>query len=526
MKLFKICLSLVILLTFLASCSTLDVDLSDTSTQKVDLDIEKIEFHGLTVIMIKSPIYENDDAMAAYASELLADAGWDVEFKIYDFDLSDYENSSSAYQAFIMNELDSGKDLVFENWGMLNHEEFKANRYLAKKVGGGYNYLRNLGHSKEYSFQGIYIRKELDELYGEEINSIEDYDRFLAWAKINNPDDKPCLMVMQSTLHDHFNPISLFAQMSGYTKVDHAISGLHDNGSTIYMSDIDMYNYQYDTPDVYEAIELPFFIEMDNYLSKWYKNGLLEFTSYDEFESTSGYSSIVCNIKDSTNYYSRDYTDSRLQLLDVSDFNLHVLSNNENFHYSPSIYEHTRNSTFLFASENPSTSLGESFLDWIYSYNDNYLLFMFGMEDIDYKVVNGQLEFLTNPNGLSYGEWEIHKNFIDDRMNPVMPHFPSNWAEVQQKFSQTKGFRIRGSTIITTKDGYILGSNETVVEMNSLSSFDSGIYSLYEKYFLDIGKKEDRYTLWDLRVDIEKSVSAQKRKENYTEILIFVSGIK
>ena len=68
-------------------------------------------------------------------------------------------------------------------------------------------------------------------------------------------------------------------------------------------------------------------------------------------------------------------------------------------------------------------------------------------------------------------------------------------------------------------------TNEELIGMLPLSSFDSGVYGLYERYFIDIGKDEGRYTPWDLGVDIEGSPDAQNRKTIYTEILNFCREI-
>jgi hypothetical protein len=378
-----------------------------------------------------------------------------------------------------------------------------------------------MGRRSEYSFQGIYIRKDLDELYGEEIKNIKDYDLFLTWAQQNASDAIPCLIVMQDPIYDSFNPISLFAQIAGYTKIDTAVAGIRDDKSTLYMSDIEMMNYENDTPHVYEAVELPFFLDMDRYLNKWVENNMLHFISYNEFEPTSGYSSIVCNMNSTTDYYSIDYTRNDSQLLDMSDYNLYVILSDEISPFSPNVFEYSRCSDFWFASEKPSMALGSAFLEWIYSSTDNYLLFMFGKEGIDYNVVDGQLEFLTNPNGLSYGEWPAHKKFIDDTMNPIMPHFPSNWLEIQSELSVLKSFRISAFSIVETNDGTEYASNEIVNQMNSLSAIDSGTYSLYMRYFQELGKGEGRYTPWDLRVSIEQSVSAMERKSIYSNILKF-----
>jgi hypothetical protein len=507
------------------ACTPIEVAVTETPAQSPEIDIDEIDSDGLTVILFKSPIFENDMAMASYASGLLAAEGWDVEFKIVDRPNLKGDYTPEEYQSLIMSELNSGKDVVFEYNGFLDIDEFKANRYLARTDRGGYNYLKSMGQRREYSYQGIFINKDLEELYGEEINSIEDYDRFLEWTGTYAPSNTACLMVMQSPLGDYLNPVSLFAQMSGYAKVDHVVSGFKDGASTIFFSYNDMINYKRNTPTVYEAVELPFFMEMDTYLNKWTSNSLLEIISYDEFSSTTGYSSIVCNVRDSTNYYSKDYTKNSLQLLDLSDFNLHILTYDKTSSLSPYIYECRRSSLFGFASDDPSKSLAEAFLDWIYSSSDNYHLFMFGIEGADYKVVDGQLEFLTNTNGIKYGEWPKHASFIDDTMHPVMPHFPSNWATVQQDFSQTEGFYISGFNVAVTKEGEKYSTNDELLSILPLSSLDSGVYGLYERYFMDIGKDADRYTPWKLGVDIEESPDAQNRKTIYTEILNFCREI-
>lgn len=523
MKFLKAFICILVIISFLCSCNTKKnntnelINIEPNISSDIDYDAQE----QLTIILEKSVIFPKDEEMGVYASELLAEAGFNVEFIFYDIDYLDFKESYKKYKEFLREEIDKGKNIIFEAMGdfqdMISEE-------LLYQIGESESdkYFWHIGSRKEYSYQGIYVLDELEKEYGKPIESIEEYNGFLIWVKNSYPSYTPGLITMMGGIGETYNPISLFAQADGYTRADLAIGGLTDGGLTQYIRNKDLLVYDSIVPVVYEAVELPFFHEMDLYLSYWNSLGLIEFNNYAKISVPYKYASIAMNMYDTTNYYGEDYEIDRWQQVDVSDYNLHILSEDGTFPNSPMVIDYDYCTLLAISSKSESQSLAVTFLEWIYENPENYKLFMFGKEGVDYENNNGKLTFLSNESGLRYGEWIMHNKFIKDQYDVIMPHFPNNWREVQMLLKDTH----HDLLILKASDYNLIGPviTDTVLETSLSGLYELQVYAKYEKYFDEFQKEEREYSMKDLLKDVETADAAMKKKDAYNELISTILG--
>ena len=300
---------------------------------------------------------------------------------------------------------------------------------------------------------------------------------------------------------------------------------MSEGGTTLYIDMAEIEGAAKLMPLVFQAIELPFFSEMDTKLDEWSVSGLMKFAAFNEVKGISDYASLVMNTEQATEYYSMDYQSSHWKLIDTSNYNLHIFTKDGSYPDNPLVMNLGYSSSYAISAKSPSPETVTGFLEWIYSSMDNYMLFMCGKEGVDYTIKDDKLSFLVNNLNIRYGEWHKHTSFIDPEMRLVMPHFPANWKDLQPKLEDVKNTsitRIIGYDNIEADIQKII--NEKVFNAALRESYRTGVHTKYERYFNEFKKDERSYTLDRLEADIEKAPAAEKKKQAYEELLEAICG--
>lgn len=523
----KIIILAVVLIFALSSCDTEPADISETpkttNTNEIQETIVPINTEPITLILINSILNTNDEKMGDYASSLLASKGNNVDIKFYNINYQTYEYSVEQYKNFIREEIGKGKNLIFETGIDISDLVSEGLIYDARSNTDSPEI--SVGMRQRLSYTGVFIDSQIEKEYGKEINNTDDYDLFLQWASKNATNKIPGCIILNGGIGESFSPIALFAQENGYARVDKSIGSIGEGLVTNYIYIDDIKNVKKKSPTVYQAVELPCFDDMDQKLNRWKENEYVEFKGISENINTAEYSSIVMNTYNTNEYYSIDYRNPDFQLMDVSDFNLHIFTEDGIFNDSPLISNVDYSSKFAISSNSPSPKDITGFIDWIYSSLDNYMLFMCGVEGLDYEIVDGQILFKSNHLLITYGQWYKHISFVDPEMGLLMPHFPANWEEINSKLSD-----INGENIVKLVGNENLPADlwkflhETAFESTLQKSYAEEVVSMYTKYFNDLKKNDSKYTSSDLVNDVRNSAVALEKKKAYEEFIDYIIG--
>ena len=523
----KIVYLLVVLLLFLSACNTnSNGDNELPKPTKINDNKEMIlpdSDKSITMILKNSILNSNDNVMGDYASKLLSEEGYNVEIKFFDFDSRSLSKGTEGYKNFIRDEINTGKNVLFESG--FDIEDLVDEGLIYDTQIDKDSFQIEIGRRQRLSYTGVYIDAKLESEYGKAIENTDEYDDFLMWASQNVSDKLPGLIVLDGGIGELYSPLALFAQENGYVRADWSIGSISEGSTALYIETDEIKNAADITPLVHQAIDLPFFYNMDLKLNQWKSNGYIEFKKLSELTVMSDYSSIIMNTHNATEYYSFDYRNTRYRMIDVSDFNLHIFTENGIYSDSPLLTQIGYSSKFAISAKSPSPENVTGFIEWIYNSFDNYMLFMCGKEGIDYDIEDNQISFKVNDVGVTYGLWYKHIAFVDPDMGLIMPHFPANWEEINSAFSQVNGIKI--VNVIGEEN---LPENltelvyQTVFEGTMQNEYRADVISKYTKYFDEFKKEEPKYLAADLIMDVQNSKAAVKKKEAYEDFIDAIIG--
>lgn len=512
----KLVISLLFIVLLFAACGTDNDKADNTKNNPIENDISRPD-NSITMILCKSVWHDYDDIMAEYAEKLLAEAGWNVDIKFYDINYVDRDERKEKYLEQLREEMVPGENVIFElRYGI---DELIADDLIYSFETEEDEYYLKIGNLKSYYYTGVYIKKEFEYEYGGSITSTEEYDAFLEWINDNHKDVKPGLMIIDDTYTERFAPLALFAQESGFVRADKAVGTIGYNNTMLYIDMFEIGNSDTKAPMVYQATEPLLFSDMDIAINKWKNERSMEFADFRRVDNFTEYASIVMNTSNTTNYYSYNYQRTADKLFDASNYNLHIFTKNNSFPDTPRVTNYGPSSGFAVSSKSNSITAINEFFDWIYSSKNNYLLFMFGKEGIDYIIEDGKIKFLVNDMNISYGEWHKHSLFIDSEMNIDMPHFPANWHELEPKLLEVKRISIVdviGRNNIDFNLSEVV--NETVFNDELMNSFNAHVTSLYVTYFSKFTGGDRVYTAEQLKMDVESSERAELYKKAYEKL--------
>lgn len=505
----------------LSSCNT-ESRVKTTQSNVNDINIPKND-DSITMILLNTAIGKNDIMMGVYMENLLAEVGFDIEIKFFRFNYLNYGGAKKEYEEMIREELKQGENVLFECVSDIN--ELIADN-LIYNFGTDDGYYIPIGRNKTYAYTGLYINKDLEDKYGRAINSTGDYEDFLKWVADSNANMTPGLIIIDSYTGELYSPIALFAQESGYARADYAIGNIGEGGTTLYIDINEIGQSAVVVPRVYEAAKLPFFHEMEKALVRWSNSGYIKFQDrYETLNLGRNYASLVVNLGDTTDYYSWNYMAMQWRLIDVSGFNLHIITKDGLFNDTPMVKLSGPSSRFAVSAKSPSPSVMKDLLDWIYSSQENYLYFMCGKEGTDYYIKDGRYSFIENKLNITYGLWHKHTSFIDSDFDLVMPHFPANWIELSRTLEHvenTSVVKIIGYENIEADLAEIV--NEGLGNPGLSLAYKQEVKSKYSRFFDDIINGEREYRSGNLLKDINASQAAANKKQAYEEYLTAICG--
>lgn len=186
------------------------------------------------------------------------------------------------------------------------------------------------------------------------------------------------------------------------------------------------------------------------------------------------YATIVTNV---ANYMRMDHIFDQKVLVNAIDYYMYLFNTADMKYSTGKITEPLVEVIYIGAgSENPEEIL--SFIECLYSEKDNYNLFMYGEEGIDYEINNGRISFSEKRGRAHWGEIQFYpfKNYIFESMRGF---HPQNWEEVLEKISG-----VPEQTKISLYDYVLENSNISKAEQENMYNKHIN-FSRDEKFALD-----------------------------------------
>ncbi len=339
------------------------------------------------------------------------------------------------------------------------------------------------GDFQYLDYSVLLIRKEIAKRYGKDIDTIDDYEELLKWVEVNDKQFKPGLFPINisNAIPGSLPVFSLWANINGYSDVTGQM-GMIGSSVDYYYKNNDVENIiKVNRLDIIEAVQLPDFKRYMLKLSQWQKSGLVDFWMAEDISKvkTDDYATIVTNI---SNYMRSDSIFDKQALINASEYDMYIF-NKEGMKKSTckAVQPYLKVLYVSANSKNPDEML--RFIEWLYSEQENYDLFIYGKEGKGYVIDGGREVF---------GEKQF-EYFIKFEFEGKRDFHPNNWDKMLELISTVPE---RGA--ISLND-YVKGNT------------DIGIGKLNEIYNKNIyiSSTEDRIAYGLKTIDFFKEIFTQ-----------------
>ena len=399
-------------------------------------------------IVMPKVLGRDQTAFLEYASELLANVGFNIEFEVFSKitlsptgHISDY----SRYEQHIREELPSsdavyllphGMDVPFRRDGMLTDVYDLGLEYAPMYTLQYAELINEPGEMKvlpvgirlhNLDRLAVLVKNDVHEEYDREIRSASDLKALLMYLKEKGFSAfAPCAAYPYQPWVDlavyresRYTPLSLFMPEYGYEQVDH-IYQRYFMYSNLY--------YSADDRRVYPIYELPEINKVYSEFAQWYELGLidamwqpLQFSLYDTLLINTG--AILGNSP-------RKFMPTGPNLgppIDLRDYHMYVLYPEAVRDTSPGEFSVD---TRAVAGNNANIPEFLRFMEWLED-EEHYDYFRYGVEGVDYTL-DADAEPPNPP--FVYSHWEQRDMFQRLHIEEIMPiNTPVNFDEEMRR---------------------------------------------------------------------------------------------
>jgi hypothetical protein len=385
------------------------------------------EINTETVTLVVPNSIENEE-YKEYAEKLLADRGIYIEFIGYDkgsgyIDNQDYLNYCQDIKTERENvvmffdgpvpennaaELFEDVSGIYETLAPKHHELFSIE-------GDDYSVVTSVNDGIQSQRLAVLVRNEYLEDFQESIRTATDYEAFLEWAHENIKDGRtpgliPAFMY-EKAYHNTYVPYEIFMLELGYTSLAPAmpinIGGLYIENEQNPVEDAEIY-----------ALEsLPEFKEVALKLGEWVRNDWIDVVNYEEaIPDINRYATVIINPADYSSRQLEHWFPDKSMRIDATGFSMFILYPDKTpdpwlGSFQPLYYAYVLN-----GSDNPNSFF--TFIEWLYSEEDNYREFM-GLNTDEGHEVPDQ----------AYQQWPALTFFYNSKWAPISSVAPSNYEE-------------------------------------------------------------------------------------------------
>lgn len=299
-------------------------------------------------------------------------------------------------------------------WKTVDKASWDASKYAGKIIGIPWRWPKSerRSHQVRYDLYKKYGLKDFDTLNGD-VFTLDDYEKFLAAVKKNDPAIIPCAPVVNPAIW-----ISPFAYIGGYGTLSQSLN----------------IGYRLDDPEM-KLIDLettPWYRDMLTRMRKWYVNGwfekdvLAQKVEYKQLVIQGKAASIV-HIFNSENELSMQIKPTHPDW-EIKAFLLEV---NKVGPLSPPM-----NNILLFNKNGKNPALAMQFWEWMHKSQENYDLVMYGIKGVHWNEGPNRTVEIPAPFTMAdppyygwHGRWCA---FWPEFERPTKDDLP-NWAEKEVK---------------------------------------------------------------------------------------------
>lgn len=356
----------------------------------------------LTIYLPRFTHGSGQQEFCAYASELMQDAGYDIEFEVfsphsanYSSDYTEFmiDRSADADCAFVA-PVSMLEPLLDEGW----FDEMIPTDYAAQPS----NHL------------ALLIKTELLEEYGQPIrdaSALEDW-LYLRQSETGEP-PLAASPFLYDRMYGGYLWLNLFLPEEGYIALNNEFS---------FPSVADLYA-SLDGEDFYGLHDLPAVSECANRYLDWMENGLIDHYVLRKAVDLSKYDALLVNTEDFISPLMLA-NNKFLSALDFTQYSLQIFYADELPATAAEVYP--ASSYAICAGQDAQAQL-QDFMDWISS-PSGYLLLRYGKEGVDYAMEDGRL---IPSDSSVYPLWEQRVLFERSEQEPDLrkPNMPVNFHE-------------------------------------------------------------------------------------------------
>ncbi|MDP4090990.1 MAG: DUF3502 domain-containing protein [Bacillota bacterium] len=304
---------------------------------------------------------------------------------------------------------------LFQRYAPNIYKKLSDKELKSIQIGGKLYAVPSL-FTKAYTLN-VAVKEDLMKKYNlPAINSLDDYELYLKTVKENEKNVLPGEIFYPSA--------SMFAGLYGYVVLD-------DNQGLVYKKD--------DPKMTVKAWEqTPEFKQVAGYLIRWCKNGYIDDINYSQGGKLGSVLTKNDGIKEGTRIiqYGRGNSD------DFTFYNYVIGKDMPKQRMNP-IGGVQDNPAIAINPKSKNAERVLMFLNWVQSSQENYDLFMYGIEGTDYKLEDNQLVSVqNNGNTIPYRYWSSYAFFnFDFYRTEKNANWPNNIDKKEYKdFIDTKTF--------------------------------------------------------------------------------------
>jgi hypothetical protein len=328
-----------------------------------------------------------------------------------------------------------------------DYQALAGNTYVMPSV--GYYPQRNI----------VAVLKTIQDEYGKEINTLEEYEEFMIWCQTAYPD------MTAGYYCDQLLFIETYMQSRGYTQASSSFYMHTASNQTTY----------------YPMEMMDEFYDAYSTMKRWHSSGYLgnlTVKTYTNALENNKLASMLINFNNLSNI--------PLSLSEGNELFYHVLNEDQKIYSAPNGHG------FVFCKNGDAVEDGMRFLEWVHEKQDNFDLIKYGVEDTHYTLEDNKISFPNYYKSDIY-QWVGSEYFDDYKYDRALVNEPDNYKDIISRITVTNSFSAyeyfdeRKKEILTLTQGE--KDNIKVFEGKVSNTFDKRVEVLY--YLFDLWEKGD-----------------------------------
>jgi hypothetical protein len=129
-------------------------------------------------------------------------------------------------------------------------------------------------------------------------------------------------------------------------------------------------------------------------------------------------------------------SDGTSNILDVGDYYGYLVNVSGSSIHVGQTWGTVYSSNFCMSGDEDGIASILSFIEWLYSKQENYDLFMYGKQGIDYEIKNRRFNLLKNHNSIIYGNFIPYRVLENYDYMRTLNSYPVNWNKIYEQIKK------------------------------------------------------------------------------------------